>query len=1150
MSPRQRAVVTTPDLTHPSPRLSTPNPYVPNKIADATISLAGGAADDLTQVPFAFGLVETEGSIRYAFQSPFSGALWIARALALGEREATIYGGEQAGECDGLVGVYTDAGLFSNGNFQCWWHSGSLSQGIDTNMAAGDYVSPWDETLVITDKTGKRRAICYVIECWSNVAAAWASGIAKVRYRFRGSRVLNTTTGLVAYTTNPWWQGRYVALDPAGLLLKPSRINEASFQLAAANSPSGLYESNMLLTGSNTRDCRKQFGLLGAGWLVYSGGNQLTAIADRSTDPVVATYDDTNFSTAKPIEVGPTADPDQMVNNVSIQSTDTTDSSGVWKLVTVSLKTAGLLAGTEEEVPATFQFPQIQQLAVVQQMLGYLLYSYQELRIKGNWLANAGGPRLAGDVVTQSLPAMGISDNFRVMVRDKQPNGTFDVELALIDARKWAGASSTPPTRLRSTLQDPFAVPPTPPAPTVTQEVDKIKIVVNPPSPTYQWYGGQLVTVQQAGFAERTLGVAGATPLYIEDIQMNSLYTIRTRVINVVNTALLSLAATWTITPVVAQVEPPGIVYQSSDGLGVWWDPPQTRDAINYGASAWSVQGTAHSVWDPTKINDGDLTVSALVWNGAGSAGAVTVDQGSALIAREIEITWLDATHHPQLGPVYSSDNITLNPVSMLGTGPSTFGQAYPAVKGVQWDSLDGLKTVFFIPPSIGAYRFVGVAFLGSHDTGRIAEIRVRKYTGSAYAFTKGFRLFGTEPGSSTLVGGATPTTRTFDINFQPTNTNYIKLSDWFYSWNWSDTLSNTSSIGFIATLRIQTIATDDTLSDQRGYAASFVQAVSAGGPVSVPSMDGVAVVGTSPILAREDHVHPSDTSKADVTYVDTQIAAAVAGIKWKTSVRVATTAAGTLASSFANGSTIDGVTLATGDRILIKDQVSGSDNGIYTVSASGAPTRATDANTGAELVSAAAFAQSGTVNADRAFYCTNDSITLGSTSIAWVPFASVIGALLSSNNLSDIASPSAARTNLGLGTMATQNGTAPVDVSLSTQAASIGTTNLVASTPSAGLYRISWAQLITQAATTSSSLLTTIGWNNGSAKSTTVNWLNGAAPKAQADGNSAVGGEESGSIVVFCANGTALTYATTYASSGATPMQYSLRIHVERLSP
>lgn len=72
-------------------------------------------------------------------------------------------------------------------------------------------------------------------------------------------------------------------------------------------------------------------------------------------------------------------------------------------------------------------------------------------------------------------------------------------------------------------------------------------------------------------------------------------------------------------------------------------------------------------------------------------------------------------------------------------------------------------------------------------------------------------------------------------------------------------------------------------------------------------------------------------------------LTARLAGVKPKAAVRAATLVAGTLASSFQNGSVIDTVTLATGDRILIKNQASAAENGIYTVNASGAPTRATD---------------------------------------------------------------------------------------------------------------------------------------------------------------------------------------------------------------
>ena len=79
----------------------------------------------------------------------------------------------------------------------------------------------------------------------------------------------------------------------------------------------------------------------------------------------------------------------------------------------------------------------------------------------------------------------------------------------------------------------------------------------------------------------------------------------------------------------------------------------------------------------------------------------------------------------------------------------------------------------------------------------------------------------------------------------------------------------------------------------------------------------------------------------ATTSYVD----GLVQGLSVKDSVRAATAVAGTLATSFENGDTVGGVTIATNDRILIKNQVTATENGIYIVNASGAPTRAADAD-------------------------------------------------------------------------------------------------------------------------------------------------------------------------------------------------------------
>ncbi len=110
-------------------------------------------------------------------------------------------------------------------------------------------------------------------------------------------------------------------------------------------------------------------------------------------------------------------------------------------------------------------------------------------------------------------------------------------------------------------------------------------------------------------------------------------------------------------------------------------------------------------------------------------------------------------------------------------------------------------------------------------------------------------------------------------------------------------------------------------------------------------------------------------------------------GLRWKTAVRAATTANGTLATAYENGDVIDGITLATGDRILIKDQTTQTENGIYLVAASGAPARTSDADSTTELNAATALVLSGTVNADKAYTQTTDNPTVGSSNIVWVQF-------------------------------------------------------------------------------------------------------------------------------------------------------------------
>lgn len=139
--------------------------------------------------------------------------------------------------------------------------------------------------------------------------------------------------------------------------------------------------------------------------------------------------------------------------------------------------------------------------------------------------------------------------------------------------------------------------------------------------------------------------------------------------------------------------------------------------------------------------------------------------------------------------------------------------------------------------------------------------------------------------------------------------------------------------------------------------------------------------------LANQRLTNLADGSSATDAVTLQQLQAFVRGLSWKDEVRAATTANGTLATAFANGQTIDGVTLAAGDRILIKDQSAAAENGIYVVAASGAPARATDADSTAELENASVFVSSGTVNADKAFTQTATITTPGTTAQTWVQF-------------------------------------------------------------------------------------------------------------------------------------------------------------------
>ena len=129
----------------------------------------------------------------------------------------------------------------------------------------------------------------------------------------------------------------------------------------------------------------------------------------------------------------------------------------------------------------------------------------------------------------------------------------------------------------------------------------------------------------------------------------------------------------------------------------------------------------------------------------------------------------------------------------------------------------------------------------------------------------------------------------------------------------------------------------------------------------------------------------PGSNDAARIVDVETAISTITGLFTSKGTVRVATTTNGTLATAYANGQTVDGVTLITGDRILLKNQTAPAENGIYTVNASGTPTRAADMDVWSEVPGAWVTVQEGTVNADTTWLSTaNSGGTLNTTAITF----------------------------------------------------------------------------------------------------------------------------------------------------------------------
>lgn len=155
----------------------------------------------------------------------------------------------------------------------------------------------------------------------------------------------------------------------------------------------------------------------------------------------------------------------------------------------------------------------------------------------------------------------------------------------------------------------------------------------------------------------------------------------------------------------------------------------------------------------------------------------------------------------------------------------------------------------------------------------------------------------------------------------------------------------------------------------------------------SLPSKNYIvlATLSSGIITDARSYAKIRDNSNGILDNIQSLINVSIGRGNWKKSARCATNTNIAIPTALNPGDTIDDIVLSEGDRVLVKDQTSKIENGIYEVSAT--PSRASDFDESSEITSASIAVDEGTVNADTVWLCISDSPSVGVDDIEFIPF-------------------------------------------------------------------------------------------------------------------------------------------------------------------
>lgn len=230
---------------------------------------------------------------------------------------------------------------------------------------------------------------------------------------------------------------------------------------------------------------------------------------------------------------------------------------------------------------------------------------------------------LPGIIISVTSTVQNIA-NRKCIVTNCTPTGSrWVIATETYDANTYDDAprttsSYTPPANLT-----PYEIPPAPPAPTLSLEGHRIKVVFGVDT-TYRFYRAQHLTVQRTGFTENLIGEAISGPIYIDGIINGATYTVRSRTVS--STGLYSLPTSAVIVPAFT---PPAAPTPLTLSLGlnyvpvILWTPPvfdgyaYTQFYLQHGADPMTVIATQRDgfVYIPLSLlSDGEATYTVYAY--------------------------------------------------------------------------------------------------------------------------------------------------------------------------------------------------------------------------------------------------------------------------------------------------------------------------------------------------------------------------------------------------------------------------------------------------------------------------------------------------------------------------------------------------------